>query len=97
MYQEVSCSDFIQAFAELGCEEFSREALVKIFEHLEEIGDEGAMDVLDVCAEFAELDLGGINAAYNQAFESLDEAVDWLASVTVVVGANDSSIVFVQF
>lgn len=100
MYQEIYRSDFVQAFEESRPNQFSREALIMLFDYFEGLedatGEKIELDVIAICCDFTELGLDQINEAYKKDFEDLDDAADWLADETTVAGVTDSSIVFVQ-
>lgn len=58
MKETVTQSRFIQAFATLRPNQFSRAALVALFEHLEELerdlGEETEFDVIAICCDWTE-------------------------------------------
>lgn len=81
---------------------FSREGRALLFDWFEELeadtGEEIELDVIAICCDFAESTLDEINQDYDQAFEDMDEAVDWLNDQTSVVGVTSyDTVVYQQF
>ena len=73
MYETVTESRFIQAFATLRPNQFSRKALVALFDYLDQLeqdlGEETEFDPIALCCEWTE---------YKDAFEAA-EAYGWEA------------------
>lgn len=99
--QTVQKSDFRDAFIRMDRKEnFSYEGLGMLFDYLDECS-EGAdieLDVIAICCEYNELDLETINQDYQQEFESIEDAEEWLQEETSVIGAtSQDTIVFAVF
>ena len=109
MKETVTESRFIQAFATLRPNQFSRNALVALFEHLEELerdlGEETELDVIALCCDWTEYK-DAIEAAEAYAWESPEErqgeerddtserkAWEWLADNTQVIGFEEGYLV----
>jgi hypothetical protein len=96
MFITVDSYDFKRAFKDCNRDDnFSSEGLDLLFHYFEEGDIE--LDVIAICCEYEEGDLADINTSYNQEFEDLDEAEEWLQDQTVVVGKTADTIVFAQF
>lgn len=80
---------------------FSDQGLRVLFEYLqdyeEETGEEIEFDPIALCCDFNEMTLEEINQCYQEEFEHLDHAADWLQDQTSVCGQTDSTIVFQAF
>ena len=102
MFQSVNLHEFRDAFRIYNrTDNFSYEGLEVLFDHIEEIedstGEQIELDVIAFCVDFNELDLDEINQDYQQSFETLEEAEEWLNDQTMVAGTTDNSIVFQAF
>lgn len=102
MIQTVSKCDFKDAFRAYGrTDNFSYEALGLIFDFFESMeddtGEQIELDVVGICCDYCESTLEEINQDYNQEFEDLEEAGDWLQDQTIVVGQTGDAIVFASF
>lgn len=93
MYQNVTKSDFTQAFhlADRGSE-FTYSALSALYDHLTEMesdtGEQIELDVIALCCEWDEYDTAiEAAAAYStpDRFEDESEALEWLKEQTTVV------------
>ena len=99
MYKTIDVSEFRDAFKNYGRQDnFSREGLEILFDFIEEC-DSGntELDVIGLCCEFEEADLDEINEQYDQEFEDIEEAAEWLSDQTTVCGTTDDSVIFAQF
>lgn len=97
MKQTVTEHTFIQAFQDMGRgDQFSRYALGKIFDYLEEMEqgtvEETELDPVAVCCDFVECESW---AEVNEQYDAEDARE--LGRKTSVVVADDDCIVFVQF
>lgn len=95
----VSLSKFRDAFKDYGREEsFSYEGLEIIFDYLleyeESTGEELELDVIAICGDFTEYDLDDVNNYYDEEFEDLEEAEEWLSGQVSVLGVTSDTIVF---
>ena len=103
MKQTVYEYDFRQAFEAAGrAGNFSYEGLGVLFDYLEEVDEDYELDVIGLCCEYAEATLDEINSDYNQDFDDIEEAQDWLNERTAVCGMaenddGEETIVFAQF
>ena len=102
MYEAVTIHNFRNAFRAYNrTDSFSYEGLEVLFNHIEEMedatGEHIELDVISFCVDFNELDLEEINQDYQQSFETLEEAEEWLNDQTMVAGTTDNSIVFQAF
>lgn len=105
MKQTVTEFQFIESFRACGREnQFTREALVALFEYLEEYenstGEEIELDPIAICCDFAEYP-SALEAAKDYGFkdgiDSKEEsALEWLQNRTQVV-EFDGGIVIQQF
>ena len=96
MFITVDCYDFKRAFKDCNRDDnFSPEGLDILFGYFEE--DDIELDAIGICCDYCESTLEDINQDYNQEFEDLDEAEEWLQDQTTVVGKTDDTIVFAQF
>lgn len=102
MYTEVTFSNFVDAFRDMGKEEnFTHDGLRILFDYFEEYenstGKKIEFDVIGICCEYSENTLEEINNYYGKEFEDLDEAQEWLENETIVCGTTDDTIVYLQF
>ena len=102
MYQTISKCDFKDAFRVYGrTDNFSSEALGLLFNFFENMeadtGEQIELDVVGICCDYCESTLEDINQDYDQEFDDLDEAEEWLQEQTCVVGSTDDTIVFAGF
>ena len=101
MKQTVNFSNFCAAFRSMDRNEnFSYEGKRVLFDYLEEVDSDYELDVIALCCDYTESTLEEINRSYNQEFESLEEAREWLQDGTSVVGLTDNvenSIVYANF
>ena len=102
MKTTISKSDFRDAFYRAGrASQFSYEALGMIYEYLEELDEDGELDVIAVCCEFSEQTPTEIIAAYSIDIDGddIDQQVeDYLRDETPFIGRTDAgTIVYVQF
>ena len=102
MIQTISEFDFKDAFRVYGrTDNFSYEALAMLFDFFESVEADTEepieLDVIGICCDYCESTLEDINQDYDQEFEGLDEAEEWLQCQTTVVGSTDETIVFASF
>lgn len=68
MYQIVTETDFIAAFEGIRPDNFSRPALIELFEHLQEmedeIGQQHQLDVIGLCCDWSEMTLEELKQSY---------------------------------
>jgi len=107
MHQIIDRTAFIQAFTTMGrAHNFSRAALVALFEYLEEVSPELELDVIGLCCEFTE---------YGSAFEAAQDfdyapdpeeedvdtleesALDWLRGKTCVLDTSGGGVIIANF
>lgn len=98
MYKTIDVSEFRDAFKDYGRKgNFSWEGLEILFDYIEECDGNTELDVIALCCEFEEATLEDINEQYDQEFEDIEEAADWLRDETLVCGTTDDSVIFAQF
>ena len=98
MKQTIYLGDFRDAFIRAGRKEnFSYDGLKVLFDYLEEIAPEYELDVIELCCEYSEMTLEEVNEAYEEEFETLDDATKWLNENTIVCGETDNSIIFAAY
>ena len=109
MYQRVTLSDFINAFYRMGREQqFSRQALTALFEHLEQYeedtGNQVKLDVVALCCDYEENDVDTIVAGYDldaPRFQDDDARRDmverFLNDHTTIVWKDRDTFLYKQF
>lgn len=63
----------------------------------EDMGEDIELDVIALCCDWQESTLDDINSEFNQEFEDIDEAEEWLRDHTFVAGSTADSVVFMAF
>ena len=110
MKQSINCHQFINQFDALRPNNFSREALIMMFEYFEEyerdIGVEIEFDPIGICCEYLELSVHEFVHQYRLEKE-IDEMTDdqiekfiseYIEESAIFIGRTDSgSFVFQQF
>jgi hypothetical protein len=108
MKTTINRHEFFDAFQALRPENFSREAISMLFEHLEEYetetGTELDFDVIAICCDFCEQDAREVNDEYSLDLDLSDtdehEAADMVAEAlqeqTSVVGVTGAGAVVFQ-
>lgn len=109
MKQTVNFSDFVDAFRAYDrYDQFGYQALMVIFEHLEEIenstGQELELDVVAICCDYATDNWHDIAVNYSIEIdenenedEQKQQVIDYLNENTVVLGETDCEIVYQIF
>lgn len=110
MKQSINCHDFINAFDKLRPDNFSRDALIMMFEYFEEyerdIGVEIEFDPIGICCEYIEQSPHEIVHSYSLEKDidgmNQDEMIkyleNYLLSSCIFIGITDSgSFVYQQF
>jgi hypothetical protein len=101
MKQTVHSSSFVKAFATVRPNNFTIDALYLMFDafmdYERDTGHEIELDVIAICCEFEQCTIKEVNRQYDQEFEDMDEAIDWLHDKTWVLCSDDDWIVFQQF
>lgn len=109
MKQTVNFSDFVDAFRAYDrYDQFGYQALMVIFEHLEEIenstGQELELDVLAICCDYATDNWEAIAENYSIDLSGLDDeeekqevVIEYLNNNTIVLGQTDCEIVYQVF
>lgn len=87
---------FREAFHNMGRSgQFSYNGLHALFEYLsdleDDIGEEFELDVIALCCDFTESTLSEVCEDYGQAFDTIDDALEWLQCETSVILVNDAS------
>jgi len=107
MKTTVSLKDFLKAFENLQINKFSKEALVQLFNHLEEFDPQMELNVIDLCRTYCELSIWDIPVV---SYEAWDEDVDsnlvgkrrreqikdYLNEKTTIVGFTNDTVIFVR-
>ena len=79
LYQEISKTDFIDAFRKIRPDNFSYEGLTALYGYFEELSDDQNIefDVIAICCDFTEYDnLEEFNRDYGQNFSDVEEIFD---------------------
>ncbi len=108
MIQTVYYHDFYHAFQRIHPDNFSREGLQVLFDHLEQleddIGEETELDVIAFCCEYSEDPASYIADQYRIELDpDADEddqkkaVVDYLQDQGVYIGETDETIIYRQF
>jgi hypothetical protein len=110
MKQSINCHEFINAFDKLRPDNFSRDALIMMFEYFEEyerdIGEEIEFDPIAICCEYVEQSPHEIINSYGLENDidgmSEDEIIkyieNYLLSSCIFIGTTDSgSFVYQHF
>jgi len=102
MHRSINEHDFRQAFQDYGrIDNFTYDGLTALFDHLEEYeeatGESIELDVIALCCEYDEDTLENFNSYYEQEFEDLQDAAEWLAEQNRLVGVTDETIVYQSF
>lgn len=109
MKQTVNFSDFVDAFRAYDrYDQFGHQALMVIFEHLEEIeqstGEEIELDVVAICCDYETDNWEAIAENYSIDLSGLEDeeekqqaVVDYLNENTIVLGETDCEIVYQVF
>jgi len=109
MKQTINFSDFVDAFRAYDrYDQFGYQALMVIFEHLEELeestGQELELDVVAICCDYATDNWESISENYSidlSDFEDEEEkkqaVIDYLNDQTIVLGETDCEIVYQIF
>jgi hypothetical protein len=110
MKQSINCHEFINAFDKLRPENFSRSALILMFEYFEQyerdIGVEIDFDPIAICCEYVEEDADDIilHHCLEEAIEGLNEEEikeaikEYIEESAIFIGITDNgTFVFQQF
>lgn len=109
MKQTVNFSDFVDAFRAYDrYDQFGYQALMVIFEHLEEIenstGQELELDVVAICCDYATDNWENIAENYSIDLSDFDDeeekqeaVIEYLNENTIVLGQTDCEIVYQVF
>jgi len=103
MNQTVSFNMFVQAFADYRrSNRFSFEALILIFNYLEDSDPAYELDVIGICCEFSESTIdeiifeNGLDTSDDEG-ERIKIARDFLEENTTIVGETAEGLVYFQF
>lgn len=81
MKQTVNKYDFRRAFKTMRLNNFSYDALGKLFEYYEQLeddtGEEIELDVIAICCDWTEIDLENFNLDYGTDFDDIDDAIEY--------------------
>lgn len=109
MKQTVNFSDFVDAFRAYDrYDQFGYQALMVIFEHLEELeestGQELELDVVAICCDYATDNWENIAENYSIDLSGIDDedekqetVIEYLNENTIVLGQTDCEIVYQAF
>jgi len=102
MFQSVGFCDFTDAFrAHDRQDQFTYDGLRILFDYLEEYedstGEKIELDVIALCCDYREYTLEDINREYQEEFDTLEDAEEWIQNQTSVAGKTDDAIVFACF
>lgn len=109
MKQTVNFYDFVDAFRAYDrYDQFGYQALMVIFEHLEELeestGQELELDVVAICCDYATDNWEAIAENYSIDLSGLDDeeakqdaVIEYLNENTIVLGQTDCEIVYQAF
>ena len=94
---------FIDAFIDAGhWNSFSRDALIMLYEHLEELSDDTGedmeLDVMAICGDYAQRHLDDVREALElDENADEDEILEALEYHTTVVGIIDDTVVYMDY
>ena len=108
MYKTIGLSQFRDEFHNMGRgEQFSYEALELIYDYLEEIDENGELDVIAICCDFQEEAWLDVIDHYEiedceEGLDGLDENLKnkirkYLNDHTSIVGETDDTVIYIQF
>jgi hypothetical protein len=110
MKQTINCHEFINQFDLLRPNNFSREALIMMFEYFEQyerdIGEEIEFDPIAICCEYVEQTIPELVYGYKlekeidgmEQNEMLDYLINFLEEQCIFIGLTDSgTFVYQQF
>ena len=99
MYQTVNVHSFREAFKMMGRQnQFSYDGLEVLFDYLDDFEPNVELDVIAICCDFEEFtfeDMRGTEDLDDDASE--EEILEYLESVTTVVGTTDDSVIYYQY
>ena len=110
MKQSINCHDFINAFDRLRPENFSRDALILMFEYFEEyerdIGEEIEFDPIGICCVYIESTIPEVIYGYQleKDIDGMDQEqmikyiTEYITDNALLIGITDSgNFVYQQF
>ena len=101
MINTLSKNEFVDTITELRPNDFTPYALEEMFnwfeQYEEDTGEQIQFDPIAICCEYIQCSLDEINNDYNQEFEDMDDAVEWLNDNSMVIANTDDWVVFQQF
>lgn len=101
MKQTINLYRFRRGFEELRPNNFSYDGLEVLFDYFEALEDEIfeqiEYDVIAICCDYSESTLQELNRDYEQDFESLEQASEWLQDETILVGTTEETVIFQDF
>lgn len=99
MYQTVNVHSFREAFKMMDRgNQFSYDGLEVLFDYLDDFEPDVELDVIAICCDFEEVtfeDMRGTEDLDDDATE--EDILEYLESVTTVVGTTDDSVIYYQY
>jgi hypothetical protein len=99
MYETVNVHSFREAFKMMDRQnQFSYDGLEVLFDYLDDFEPDVELDVIAICCDFEEVtfeDMRGTEDLDDDASE--EEILEYLESVTTVVGTTDESVIYYQY
>jgi hypothetical protein len=99
IYETVNVHSFREAFKMMGRgNQFSYDGLEVLFDYLDDFEPDVELDVIAICCDFEEVtfeDMRGTEDLDDDASE--EEILEYLESVTTVVGTTDDSVIYYQY
>jgi len=99
IYETVNVHSFREAFKMMDRQnQFSYDGLEVLFDYLDDFEPDVELDVIAICCDFEEVtfeDMRGTEDLDDDASE--EEILEYLESVTTVVGTTDESVIYYQY
>lgn len=99
MLQTVTKSMFIDAFARLRPDNFTRDALSALYDYLEEVSPNQELDVIAICCDYTEY-ASAVEAAQDMGWErpsheedAEESAAEWLTDRAELIRVENGSVV----
>jgi hypothetical protein len=99
IYETVNVHSFREAFKMMDRQnQFSYDGLEVLFDYLDDCEPDVELDVIAICCDFEEVtfeDMRGTEDLDDDASE--EDILEYLESVTTVVGTTDDSVIYYQY
>jgi hypothetical protein len=99
IYETVNVHSFREAFKMMDRQnQFSYDGLEVLFDYLDDCEQDVELDVIAICCDFEEVtfeDMRGTEDLDDDASE--EDILEYLESVTTIVGTTDDSVIYYQY